>query len=59
MNTKSGGNNYMFYTKDQGYVHIIQNGSFLKKMNAVFDEQVITIEHPKLSLKMVLTLIPQ
>lgn len=59
VNTKSGGNNYMFYTKDQGYVHIIQNGSFLKKMNAVFDEQVITIEHPKLGLKMVLTLIPQ
>ncbi|MBR5694798.1 MAG: hypothetical protein IKX43_00990 [Paludibacteraceae bacterium] len=57
--TKEGGNNYMFYTKDNGFVRIIQNGGLLKRMNAVFDEQVITVEHPKLKLKMVLTLIPQ
>ncbi|MBO7507857.1 MAG: hypothetical protein J6T67_10810 [Paludibacteraceae bacterium] len=59
VSTKEGGNYYMFYYKDNGIVHVLQNGSFLKKMNAVFDEQVITIEHPKLGLKMVLTLMPQ
>lgn len=57
--TKSGGNNYLFYHKDNGLVHIIQNGSGLKKMNAVFDNQVITIEHPKLKLRLVMTLTPQ
>ncbi len=57
--TKNGGNNYLFYHQDNGLVHIIQNGTGLKKMNAVFDNQVITIEHPKLKLRLVMTLAPQ
>lgn len=57
--TKEGGNNYLFYHKGNGIVHVIQNGSGIKKMNAVFDNQVITIEHPKLKLRLVMSLTPQ
>lgn len=60
VNTKAGGNYYLFYPKgENGLAHVIQNGGPIKKMNAVFDGQAILIEHPKLGLKLTLTLLPQ
>ena len=59
MNTKEGGNYYLFYPKENSLAHVIQNGGAIKKMNAVFDGQAVLIEHPKLGLKLTLTLLPQ
>lgn len=59
VNTRTGGNNYIIYEKEVGFLRVIQNGGAIKRMNAWFDEQKATIEHPKLGFKMTLTLMPQ
>lgn len=59
VNTKNGGNNYILYEKEVGFLRVIQNGGAIKRMNAYFDEQKATIDHPKLHFKMTLTLMPQ
>lgn len=57
--TKKGGNNYIICQRESGFLHAIQNGGALKRMDAVFDEQAAVIQHPKLGFKMTLTLMPQ
>lgn len=57
--TQSGGNNYLIYEKETGFLRAIQNGGALKRMNAYFDEQSAVINHPKLKFKLTLTLMPQ
>ena len=47
--------NYLIYPRENNFVRNIQNGCFIKRMRAVLDEQVITIYHPKLKLKLVMT----
>lgn len=59
VNTSTGGNNYILYEKENGFLHLIQNGGAIKRMNAAFDSQSAVIDHPKLGLKMTLTLMPQ
>ncbi len=50
---------YLIYPKGTNFVRNIQNGCCIKRMNAVFDEQVVTIHHPKLKLKLILTELQQ
>lgn len=55
VNADDGECDYLIYPRETGFVRNIQNGGSIKRMNAVFDEQVVTIHHPKLKLKLVLT----
>lgn len=59
VNADDGECDYLLYPRDNNYVRNIQNGGAIKRMNATFDEQVITIKHPKLNLQIVMTEIKQ
>ena len=47
--------NYLVVAKDGEWVRMIENGSSITRMSAVFNDDIVTIEHPKLGLKMVMT----
>lgn len=59
VNADDGECDFLIYPREGGFVRNIQNGGAIKRMNAVFDEQVVTIQHPKLKLKMVMTAIEE
>ena len=59
INADDGEFNFLLYPRNGGYVRNIQNGGSIKRMNATFDDQVVTINHPKLGLQMVMTMMSQ
>lgn len=50
VNADDGECDYLIRPQGAGFVRTVQNGGAVKRMNATFDEQVITITHPKLGL---------
>ena len=50
-----GSANYLVVAKDGEWVRMIENGSSITRMSAVMNDDIVTIEHPKLGLKMVMT----
>ncbi len=53
--TSYGECDYIVYPREGGFVRQVQNGCAIKRMSAMFDEQVVTLSHPRLGLKMLLT----
>ncbi len=59
LKTKNGEYNYLIYPAKNGFVRMVGRGSGIKGMIGVFDEELITIDHSKLGLKINLKLIKQ
>ena len=57
VNADDGECDFIVYAQGKDFVRRVQNGGVIKRMDAVFDDRVVTLQHPKLGLKIVLTAI--
>lgn len=58
INADDGECDYLIEPNGISFKRTIQNGGPIKRMTAVFDEDVVTIQHPKLGLKIIMTKMP-